>query len=214
MFSFLMKKGMIAFIGMIITLVLLLVAFFGPWYNIGVNASLMGVNMDYSMNMFLTKMDIQGNLMGQSISQSLSYAEITGSGETAGVNTDSFAVIQNVMYLTIIAIICAVIAVIGMLLFIMKNSKKMRLLGVAFGFLSFLFALIAPLYFMTASLASSENVGFWFSQPVMGMDMTGQPGFGWYLMIVAAIIALIASVAMLLKKSVPEAIPEPPQAAQ
>jgi uncharacterized membrane protein required for colicin V production len=206
-----MKKGMIAFIGMILTLVFLLVAFFGPWYTVGVNGSYMGVTMDYSMSLSLTKMDVQGNFMGQSITKSLSYAEATESGEITGVNSESFAMIQNIMYLTIIAILCAVIAVIGMLLFIMKSSKTMRLLGVAFGFLTFLFALIAPLYFMTASL-TSENTGFWFSQTILGMDMSGQPGFAWYLMIVAAIIALIASVAMLLKKSVPEAIPEPPQA--
>ena len=205
-----MKKGMIAVIGMIITLVFLLVAFFGPWYTVGVNGSYMGVSMDYSMSFFLTKMDMQGTAMGQSMTRSMSYAEARESGQLTGVNTDSFAVIDNIMYLTIIAILCAVIAVICMLFFIMKNGKTIRLLGVVFGFLTFLFALIAPLYFMTAAFIS-ENAGFWFSQNILGMDMSGQPGFAWYLMIVAAIIALISSVAMLLKKSVPEAVAEPPQ---
>jgi ABC-type multidrug transport system fused ATPase/permease subunit len=205
-----MKKGMIAFIGMIIGLVLLLLALFGPWYTVGVNGSYMGVSMDYSMNFFLTKMDMQGTAMGQSMTRSMSYADARESGQLTGVNTDSFAVIDNIMYLTIIAILCAIIAVIGMLFFIMKNSKTMRLLGVVFSFLTFLFALIAPLYFMTTAFIS-ENSGFWFSQNILGMDMSGQPAFAWYLMIVAAIIALIASVTMLLKKSVPEVVAEPPQ---
>lgn len=207
-----MKKGIIALIGMIVALVFVLVAFFGPWYTMNVKSSVSGAEMDYNVGMYLTKMEMKGNVMGQDSSMSISYADAKSQAVAAGVNTDSFKIIDYTMYLTIGAIITAILALIGILGFVFNfgNANKMRMLGVIFGIIAFILAIAAPLYFMTTSFTQG-NYGFWFSQTITGVDISGGPGFAWYLMIVAAIIALIASIAMLLKKSVPEAaIPMPP----
>jgi hypothetical protein len=203
-----MKKGMIALIGMFVALVFIVVAFFGPWYTMNVNSSISGAEMDYNVGMFLTKMEMKG--MGQDVS--ISYADAKSQAAATGVNTDSFKIIDYTMYLTMGAIITAILALIGILGFVFNfgNANKMRMLGVIFGVIAFILAIAAPLYFMTTSFTQG-NYGFWFSQTITGMNVSGGPGFAWYLMIVAAIIALVASIAMLLKKSVPEAVmPVPP----
>jgi hypothetical protein len=65
-------------------------------------------------------------------------------------------------------------------------------IGGIFGILTFILALIAPLYFMTSAfLESYGNIGFW--------NEFGGPGYAWYLMIIAAIIALISSVPLFKK---------------
>ena len=58
--------------------------------------------------------------------------------------------------------------------------------------------------FMNTGFAENSS-GFWFSQSVLGVTITGGPGYAWYLMIVVAIIAVICGVAILVKKIVPEA---------
>jgi hypothetical protein len=57
---------------------------------------------------------------------------------------------------------------------------------------------------MSTGFAENSN-GFWFSQSVLGVTVSGGPGYAWYLMMVVAIIAVISAVAILLKKIVPEA---------
>jgi hypothetical protein len=202
-----MKKGMIAFIGMIIGLVFLLVAFLGPWYTMNGSGEAGMV-----VGLYLTRMEVTGTFMGQDMSLSMSYAEAREIAQTIGMNTESFVVIDNAFYLTLIAIITALIAVIGMAMFVFNKGKPKvtKLLGGGFGVFTFIFALVPALYFWSTGFAENSS-GFWFSQTVMGRTLSGGPGYAWYLMIVVAIIALIASVAMLLKKSAPEAVPEPPQ---
>lgn len=120
-----------------------------------------------------------------------------------GVNRGS---IDTTMIIAIIAIITAILALIGMagVTFNFGKFKTMKFMGGIFGLLTFILALIAPLYFMSSALLEGmDDIGFW--------NQYGGPGYGWYLMFVAAIIALIASIAMLLKKSVPEVATQPPQ---
>jgi putative copper export protein len=79
----------------------------------------------------------------------------------------------------------------------------MKYIGGGFGFLTFLLALVPALYVMTTGFSENSS-DFWFSQSVLGVAITGSPGYAWYLMIVVAIIALISAVAILLKKIIPE----------
>ena len=54
-----MRKGIVACAGMIVGLVLLVVAFLGPWYMINATGML---GADYTMELFLTRMEVKGNL--------------------------------------------------------------------------------------------------------------------------------------------------------
>jgi len=207
-----MKKGIMALIGMIVSLVFIIVAFFGPWYTMNMKSSTVGATMDYNVGIYLRTMDVNGNFMGQDVSMSMSYADAASQAQTSGVNADSFKIIDYMMYLTVGTLVTAILALIGMLGFVFNfgNANRMRMLGIVFGIITFILAIAAPLYFMNTSFTQG-NYGFWFSQTISGVSLSAGPGFAWYLMIVAAIIALIASVAMLLKKSAPETVtPTPP----
>jgi hypothetical protein len=196
-----MQKGTAAFCGMFIGLVLLIVAFLGPWYTMSGSGAL---GMNYNVGLYLTRMEARGTITGQELSMSVAYADAQQGAQTAGVNTDSFAVINTAMFLTILAIVTAIIAVIGMLAFVMSKSQKtMKWVGGGFGILTFIFTLVPALYFMSTGFAQNNN-GFWFSETVLGMTVSGGPGYSWYLMVVVAIIAVIAGVTILMKKVGPE----------
>lgn len=170
-----MKINMGALIDMVIGLVFILIALLiGPWYSI---MSALGIES----NIYLTRMEIAGVSIGYS--NPLIETNIAGA--------KSF--FDNTLYLTIIALITAIIALVGILI-------KRRMIGVGLGILTFIFALIAPLYFMTGGFVG-EGSGFW--------NEYGGPGYAWYLMIIAAIIALISGI-LSLKKQVP--VPAPPRA--
>jgi hypothetical protein len=193
-----MRKGVVACSGMVIGLVLLVTAFVGPWYTMNGSGAL---GMNYDVRLYLTRMETHGEFMGQEISTSLSYSQARENAEQAGVNTESFTVVDTAFYLALFAMFTAIITVIGMLAFVVKKGKQkmMKLLGGVFGLLTCILSLVPALYFMFTGFAQSGS-GFWFTQKAMGMTLSGGPGFAWYLMIVVAIIAVISSVAILLKK--------------
>jgi hypothetical protein len=194
-----MRRGIIACSGMIVTLVLLVVSLLGPWYTLHGSGA---VGMNYEVDLFLTRMDAQGTLMGQSISYSVRYADAQENAQNTGLNTDSFSVINNAMFLTVAACITAVVAIIGMVAYVLQNGRQqsIKYLGGLFGILTFILSLLPAWYFMMTGFAQN-NTGFWFSQTVLGLTYSGGPGYAWYLMIVAAIIAVISAVMILLKKS-------------
>lgn len=169
-----MRKGGTALVGMILTLVFILIGFFGSWYTI----SFAGIDANY----FLTKAEMGG--------MTIDYGDI---GSQMG---DAKGIFDNTMYMTVIALIFAIIALIGILgvVFNFGNINTMSKVGGIFGILTFILAIVAPLYFMTSAfLESYGDVGFWSEY--------GGPGYAWYLMIIAAIIAMISSVPLFKKKA-------------
>ncbi len=83
--------------------------------------------------------------------------------------------------------------------------------GGIFGILTFILAIIAVLYFMTAlpgaaNLQSSEgeDIGFWYSesQSFEGYEMSisAGPGFSWYLLLISGIIDLIGAIPLFNKQ--------------
>lgn len=207
-----MKKGLIAFVGMVLTLVLLVVVFLGPWYTIAGNGGALGVNYNYNIELFLTHMDTQGTFLGQEVSTSLSYAEARENAQQTGVNSDSFTVIDNVMILSVLAVLCAFIAVLctGVFVFTSKKSHLMKYLGSGFGLFTCILCFVAILYFMSAAY-TANNYGFWFSTTAnifgISLDLMGGPGYVWYIMIIAAVVAVISAGAILIKK-ITESSPE------
>jgi hypothetical protein len=204
MFSGIMKKGIIALIGMIVALVFIIVALVGPWYSVGIKYSGANENVDFS----LTR--AKGTMLGIPVDEGY---------DSEGMDETAKNVFNYSMYITIFTLIICILALIGILGFVFGFGKPdtMKKLGLVFGILTFVLALVAVLYFMTALPVKTlgggvvDDIGFWYSKSQSGAEISMGPGFSWYLMIAAAIIALIASIAMLLKKSAPEtAIPVPP----
>ncbi|HUT00168.1 MAG TPA: hypothetical protein VMY59_07625 [Candidatus Thermoplasmatota archaeon] len=193
-----MRNGIVAFVGMLGVLILLIVAFMGPWYTMNGTGTFGG---EYTVGFYLRSIEAKGSITGQDISWSMGYVEAEENAQIVGVNTQSFSTIENAMYLTMFAMATALISLIGMAAFVFRlgTLKIMKYIGGGFGFLTFLLALMPALYVMTTGFSESSS-DFWFSQSVLGVAITGGPGYAWYLMIVVSIIALISSVALLHKK--------------
>ena len=197
-----MRKGIVAFGGMIVGLVLLIVTFMGPWYTMNATGAL---GVDYNVGFYLTRMEAKGTINNQDFSLSIGYTEAKENAQSVGVNTESFTVIETAMYLTFFAMVTALIAVIGIAAFVFRlgTLRIMKYIGGGFGILTGLLALIPAVYVMNTKFA--ENIsGFWFNQSVLGVTVTGGPGYAWYLMIVVATIAVISAAAILLKKITPD----------
>jgi len=197
-----MRKGVVSFGGMIVGLVLLVVAFMGPWYAMSLSGAL---GMDGHVEFYLTRMEAKGTFNNQVISISTGYANAKENAQSVGANVESFTIIENAMYLTFFAMVTNLIALIGIAAFVFRlgTPKIMKYLGGGFALLTFVLALVPALYVWNTKFAEDIS-GFWFSQSAYGVTITGGPAYAWYLMLAVAILALICGVAILLKKIVPE----------
>jgi uncharacterized membrane protein len=187
-----MRKDAIALIGMFLTLIFILIAFYGTWYSVSMSV----MTQDGSLEMTLHQMVSRFG----DIEQTITYEEAKTSSFT-GLNTDQLDVFSNTMYIVIIALFFAFIGVLSHIghIYRLVKSDKLKLLGGIFGILVFIFGVVAVIYFMTSGFYETD---FWFSQTLMGTEMTGGPGYAWYLMIIAAIIALISSIPLFTKQAV------------
>jgi hypothetical protein len=198
-----MRKGSVAFGGMIVGLVLLIIAFIGLWYTMNGSGTL-GVN--YHVGFYLDHVEAKGSVAGQMIAWSSGYAEAQENAQNVGVNTQSFTIIETARSLSLFAIATGVLALIGMAAFVsgFGTPRIMKYFGGGFAMVTFVLALVPAVYIMTTGF-SENSTQFWFSQTMLGVTITGGPGYAWYLMIVVAIIALICGIAFLLKKVIPKA---------
>jgi hypothetical protein len=202
-----MRKGSVAFGGMIVGLVLLIVAFIGPWYIMNGSGTL---GVDYHVEFYLDRVDAKGSVAGQVISWSSGYAEAQQNAQSVGVNTQSFTIIETARSLSLFAMVTAVLALIGMAAFVFGfgTAGFMKYFGGGFALVTFVLALVPVVYVMTTGF-SENSTQFWFSETVLGVTIAGGPGYAWYLMIVVAIIALICGIAFLLKKVASETEEQP-----
>ena len=217
-----MDKKIIGLVGIIIALVLVIIAFFTPWYSTSmkIESNFPEESGDVNHNIYLTKTETKGSMFGDKVDETQSFSDYG--------NFPGKSVFDNTFYLTIIAIIFSVIAFVGFLgfSFNFSNPETMKKIGVIFGILVIVIAFITPIYFMggpeESAKASYEaytsmtggpvdfEYSFWFSLSEGGAEVNGGPGIAWYLMIVAGIIALISSV-IILKKDKETILPQPQQ---
>jgi len=207
-----MKKGIIALISMVITLVFIIVALVGTWY--GMSTKLEGVGtMDFENEVSATLTSITGPDPETNEEVTKSNADWRKQYEANGEDTGIFDVLDNTFYITIFTVIIAILAVIGILglTFNFGNPKTMKMIGGIFGIITLILAFVAVFYFMTtlpaeAELQTLENkdAGFWYSESKteMGAKMSASygPGYAWYLMLIGAILALIAVILLFMDK--------------
>ena len=133
--------------------------------------------------------------------------------EAAGGDTGMYDIFNIVLYLTIISLIIAILASVFILghVFNFGKPKMMKNLAMLFGIITFVIAFVAVFYFMiavpgenTMKTAEGGDMGFWYSASVSGTSFSIGPGFAWYLMLIAGIIALISLIFVFMdKKAVP-----------
>jgi len=212
-----MEKGIISVISMIIGLVLILVAFFGPWWSGELKSSFGFGETDYHQDMYLTKTVIDGTSMGQPIEQSINHDDFKNlppmdPGADTSWAEDLSATFNNTQYLTIGLIITSILALIGILGFVLGKANMMRKIGIIFGIVTFILAIIVVFYFaisfnnVFAEQGFPVNIqgetqvydmGFWFSINTNEIAISFGPGFAWYLIILAGITSLISSIGVL-----------------
>jgi len=109
-----MKKGIIALISMVITLVFIIVALVGTWY--GMSTKLEGVGtMDFENEVSATLTSITGPDPETNEEVTKSNADWRKQYEANGEDTGIFDVLDNTFYITIFTVIIAILAVIGIL---------------------------------------------------------------------------------------------------
>lgn len=191
-----MKREVYALISMIIVLILILISFFTPWYSS--RSSFLGNNVA-SSDIYLDR-----TTMGD---YSISHGEREGA-----------EYVTATLVITIIALITSILTLVGILGIHQKfgNVKKMRLIGISFGIVTFILVITAIFYFMMGTInviqtakdmyydtgqipLGGSNPYFWMNLNVEGMEISAGPGIAWYLMIVAGLIALV-STALLVRK--------------
>lgn len=205
-----MKKGIIALICMILTLVFIIVALVGPWYSMSSESD--GVE-GYS-NFGLTSSETKG-VEGEA--KTTSYSDQKKDYEDENMDIpDIYGVFDTTFYITIVALIIALVSLIFILgtTFGFGNFKTMKMFGLIFSILALIFCLIAPIYFMTSFPGamwdgSPVEYGFWDEMEFLGVKASLGPGFAWYLMIVAFITSLIAVIVIFMDKPAPKMAPPP-----
>lgn len=194
-----MRKGFVGLIGMIVGLVLLFVSFLGPWYMINATGIF---GAEYTVGFHLTRVDLRGTIGGQDVSLSTGYTEAKMYIQDTTVNVESFAMVEKAMYLTLLALVTAVVAVVFIAAVVFEKGppRTMKIGGGLCSVLTALLTLLPALYFMTEEFVENSS-GFWFRYSAFGLTLSGGPGYAWYLMIVVAVISMISAAVLLLKKA-------------
>jgi len=192
----------------LVSFILVLITLFGAWYSLGGETESAGISAKVSVDMGLRDMSMTAETMGFEISNTTSYSDLPDSA------------FIDVFNLTQILVILAMLFTLMMFVFalLVGRGKMSSKIGIIFGVLATVFILITFVYFMVAlpvameedSPTGSAMTGFWGSESLdfMGtsMDMSWGPGWAWYLMAIAFILALIGTIMLVGAEPLP---PEP-----
>jgi amino acid transporter len=212
-----MKKWILAFVFALIAVILLGVALMMPWYNVTGKTS--GGGSDYEVT-YDYKLQ-EATRITEDEEETISYTNETFE------DLKVVPVFNNTFYMTILALVMAILLLVFAILGGLKGGK-LPVLGVIFGVLAFIFALIAPMYMMIgipaaiteeweeAKKEAEENNWDAPDKPIQAESFFGSEeseegtngdsvktelswggSTGWFLAIVAFVFALLAFVNML-----------------
>ncbi len=202
----------------VIVVVLALVALIGPWWTVNADLRVGGgftSTAQQSYSLFGTTETSQSNF--SSSTKTSTYANMT---QTGSVFTLGAAVTALGMILGIAMVVIGVLP---------STNPAFRRFAMIAGVLAFLLLLVAPLYVMSAlpaavnqdtsgSPGATTVSGFWGTQSgslgLLGSySITWAAGWAWYVVIIAAIAALIGGIAMIASRRPAMPAPQmlPPQ---
>lgn len=236
-----MKKGVLPIILMIVVLILVFLSFLGSWYgahikysgdnssyDYGYNSSFYeSKETDYNADYYLTKISLKGESFGNPISMSYDYSYIKDISEKRGSSTlpeleKMMSIFDVVFYILIACIVVSIIALIFALGVLVPSNYFLtfKKLGMIFGIIVFILAVISSFYFMVEwnnlmqesestelSMISSSQFpedlgvnGFWFSYNKDNFEYSLGPGYSWYLIIITGVISLVSSILLYLTR--------------
>jgi uncharacterized membrane protein YedE/YeeE len=201
-----LKKWILAFLFALIAVILLGAALMMPWYYITHKPSYEAGVSAYTESTY--EYELQEVTM-----KTQSYTVTKPYTNTEFEDSKMVPVFNNTFYLTILALIMAILLMVFSILGGIKGGK-MPLLGVIFGLLAFIFALFAPMYMMIGIPAAVEEewkelkkenpdlekpklAEYFFGEETEGTGVlkihTSWGGStGWYLSVAAFVFALLA----------------------
>ncbi len=163
-----MQKYSYTTIGAILSILVLLVGFFGPWYTITIDSNPLG------------QASIDVGLLDTTISGKSDLFDSAGSLilESHGVD--------NTMYIALITIILAVVSLCAILgtIFELADKKTLHQIGELTGFATFILAIISIVYYIANTPETTD------------LSMVGiNSGLGWgfYLFFVGAITLILTN---------------------
>ncbi len=161
-----MKKYNYTTIGAVLAIIVFIIGFMGPWYT------------------------ISGEFFGAKASIDIGLMETTFSGGTDTTNLITSidrSEVDTTMYIAIIAIILAVITLIGILgtMFGFGDKSTMQKIGEICGFLTFIVAIITIIYYIV-------NIPDTSALNTFGID--SGLGWGFYLFFIGAIILIVTNI--------------------
>lgn len=188
-----MKYRLVYFIGMIFTFIIILFSLFGPWYSISLSAVGRTGTVDMTLNNMVSK--IGGE------KQIIAYEDFKEVTSIVGVNADELDIFKDIRTIVTTALFFTIIGIIVILWlqFVSVTPEIMRILGIFFCIIVFLLGFIACMYLMAGVFHEGES--FYFTKIILGVEVTGGPGYGWFLMLTASIIALISSIPLIKKQT-------------
>lgn len=220
-----MDKKNPAIIFTTIAVVLVIFTLLGPWYNfqLDIDSNINELDMNYSLRLYLSNANFQGQIFGRNVFQSEDYENIRdilylipGNSENDYSINQVFDVFETIRLFVIISLVLSITTFFVYALSVLFTYKDNNLrhlkiiLGVifsCFSFFSFFYFLFLwssviqrglSLFLSSASYVpiSSEmsEAGFWFSFYQGGLNITMGPGHAWYIMIISGIFGLIAVV--------------------
>ena len=201
-----MKKIMISLILLALSVFLILMSFFGPWYITSQTDS------ENGSKIYLTKWELALDEGGKTSTKTYDFDE---SGGTADKD-----MMDNTLYLTVISFIIIILSMVFCIL-LYKNIKikNLKMFISIICILAIIFSLITVFYFMNEVVSSanesrsaynelSDNdvpeVGFWDTMEYNGIEFTMGPGYSWYFVIIAGIISLISGIILFFDKKKPD----------
>jgi hypothetical protein len=187
-----MKYGIISYIGMIFTFLIILLSLFGPWYNLTLSALVKTENVDMSLTHIRSYI---GNK-----EQLITYDNFKDVTSIVGINTDKLDIFKDIRTMVVISLFLTVIGIIVILWlqFISIKPEILRYFGIILCLIVFLINLIACLYFMAGVF--HEGDGFWFTKTILGIKVTGSPAYGWFFLLITSFVSLISSIPLAKKQ--------------
>lgn len=195
----------------VVAIVLAIVGMAGPWWTESFSASALG---------FTAKGNADFGLFGVTTTTSTGHTNTTNS--SAYTDTPH---VGSVFTLGMVLLALGMVLGIGMVVLSVMPNPRFRKFAVVLGVLAFLFALLAPLYVMSAlpdavnadsgSTSSFTAVsGFWGTKTsnVFGFSASviWGAGWAWFVPLIAAVLFLVAAIALLAMRRPAMAAPVPP----
>jgi|GEM_PF-4222359 len=163
-----MQKYSYTTIGAILSLLILLVGFLGPWYTITIDSNPLG-EASIDVGLFDTKISGQSDLF-----------------DSAGTLRIERQGVDNTMYIALITILLAIVSLCAILatIFQLGDKKTLQQIGEITGFATFILAIISIVYYIANTPETTD---------LSAVGINSGLGWGFYLFFVGAITLILTN---------------------